>query len=105
MFQLRNRIQSPLAQLQHLFRIPGKNPSGCSEGNAAPEAFEQLRANLLLKLADLSANRRLRPVTRLCGLGKALQPDDFQKSMELIEIHNSRLCSTAALRSNAHLHS
>jgi hypothetical protein len=46
----------------------------------------------MLKLADLRADRGLCAVTRLRGLRKALQADDFQKCMELIEIHRYADC-------------
>src|SRR5262249_42273303 len=39
------------------------------------------------ELADLGANGRLRAVTRLRGLGKALEPDDFEERVKLIEVH------------------
>jgi hypothetical protein len=44
---------------------------------------------LLLELAHLRADRRLRAVARLGGFREALQPDDLQKCVELIEIHNT----------------
>ena len=76
------------AQVQHLLGVFGENPAGGGQRNAAAEALEQLGAQLLLELADLRADGRLRAVTRLRGLGKALQPDDLEKRVELVEIHN-----------------
>jgi hypothetical protein len=37
----------------------------------------------------LGADGRLRAVARLRGFGKALQPDNFEKRVELVEIHKS----------------
>ena len=62
--------------------------AGGGEGDAAAEALEQLGAQFLLELAHLGADGRLRAVARLRGFGEALQPDDFEKRVELIEIHN-----------------
>ena len=38
-------------------------------------------------LPHLGADGRLRTVARLRGFGKTLQPDDFEKRVELVEIH------------------
>jgi hypothetical protein len=59
------------------------------ERNAAAEPFEEIRAQFLLNLAYLGADGWLRAKTCLSGLGKALQPDNFQESVELIEVRKT----------------
>src|ERR1700712_2193354 len=43
----------------------------------------------MFQLANLRTNSRLRAVARLSGLRKALQPDYFEKCVDLIEIHGT----------------
>ena len=46
-----------------------------------------MRRQFLFELPDLGADGRLRAVTRLRGLRKAFEANNFQKRVELIEIH------------------
>ena len=80
-------ILRPAALIQHLRGVLGEDPAGGGQGNAAAEAFEQRGIQLLLELADLRADGRLGPVAGLRGLRKALQADDFEERVELVEIH------------------
>jgi hypothetical protein len=67
-----------------------KDLACCGEGDTAAETLEEIGAELLLKLADLGADGGLGAETRLGGLGKTLQSNDFQESVELIEVHSTR---------------
>src|SRR5262249_60841789 len=75
----------------HVEQSPGvsaKTTPRRRDGDARTEALEEGRIKLLLELADLRADGRLRTETRLRGFGKALQPDDFQKRMQLVQVHS-----------------
>ena len=89
-FQLGDGVLRALAQLQNLLGVIGEDAAGGGQRDAAAEALEQFGAQFLFQLADLRADGRLRPVTGLRSLGEALQPNDLEKRMELIEIHKSR---------------
>jgi hypothetical protein len=43
----------------------------------------------VFQLADLSADGRLRTITRLRSLGEAHQADDLEKRVELVKIHTA----------------
>jgi hypothetical protein len=51
-----------------------------------PLAGNQPR-QLLLQLADLRADGRLRPEAGLGGFGEALQPNDLEEGVELVKVH------------------
>src|SRR5262249_49400526 len=74
-------------QIQQLFGVLGENAAGRGQRDAAAEAFEQLRAQFLLELAHLGADRRLRAIARLRGFRETLQPDDLEERVELVEVH------------------
>ena len=61
-------------------------PAVVSE-SAAAKAFEQLGFEFVFQLADLRADGRLRAIAGLRSLGKALQTDDFEECMKLVEVH------------------
>ena len=54
-----------------------------------PKRSNSSAVQLLLELAHLGADRRLRAVARLRGFRKTLQPNDLQERVELIEVHNA----------------
>ena len=86
-FELGDGVLHTAAELQNLLGIIGEDAAGGGERDAAAEAFEELGAEFLLELPHLGANRRLRAIAGLRGLGKALQADNFEKCVELVEIH------------------
>ena len=90
--QFGDRVLRAAAQVEHLFGVFGENLARGGERDAAAEALEERRSQFLFQLPYLRADRRLRAVTGLGGFGEALQPDDLQERMELIEIHNLPEC-------------
>src|SRR5205823_1513959 len=97
-FQLSDGILHAAAQIEHLFGIPGEDPAGGGERDAASESFEQFGPQLLFQLPDLGTDGRLSPVARLGGLRETFQPDDFQKRVKLIEIHKKSRMRAARLK-------
>ena len=94
-FQLVERVLRLTPHVHHLFGIVGEQLARGGERNAAAEALKQLAFQLVFQLADLGADRRLRAVTGLRGFRETLQPDDFQESVDLIEIHEGPLLPVA----------
>ena len=82
-----DRVLGLLAQLQNPLGILAEDSAGGRQGNPGAQTVEQLGVQFLLQLPDLGADRRLGPVAGLRRLGEALQPDDLQKCVKLIEIH------------------
>ncbi len=87
--ELVDRVLRATAQVQHLLGVPAENLARGSQRDAASEPFEERRPQLLLELADLCADGRLRTVAGLSGFRKALQPDDFEERMQLVKIHKT----------------
>src|SRR5256885_16822074 len=79
---IRRPPRSTLFPYTTLFRSPRGG-----QRDPAAETLEEIGAQFLLQLPDLRADRGLCPVTGLGGLREALQPDDFQKCVELIKVH------------------
>ena len=77
------------AQVENLLGVIGQNPAGGGQGDFGAQAIEQRRVQFLFELAHLRAHRRLGAEAGLRGLRKALQAHDFEKRMELIEVHGS----------------
>ena len=74
-----------------------ENSAGGGERNAGAEPFEQRGVQFLLQLAHLGADGGLCAITGLSGLGEALEPDDLQKSMKLVQIHITLSCPAVVL--------
>jgi hypothetical protein len=79
--QLAHGIERLAACFENLLRVIREDLAGRRQRDAAAKALEKLRAEFLLNLADLGADRRLGAKTRLRRLGETLQADDFQKRM------------------------
>ena len=63
------------------------NPAKPDGSNAPPRG----RADFsVLELANLCTDSGLRTITRLSGLREALQANNFEKCVDLIEIHGTR---------------
>jgi hypothetical protein len=82
-----HRHQRFLAQLFQAFGIVVEHLSGRSQLYGLARAVEEAIAILLLQLADLGADRRLRAENLLTRAGKAALFGHFQKRDELIKIH------------------
>jgi hypothetical protein len=55
--------------------------------DAGAEAFKERGIEVLFELADLGANGGLCAETGLCGLGEALEADNFEERVKLVEVH------------------
>ena len=78
------------ALVQHLRGVIGEDFAGGGQRDAAAEALEKRGVELLLELAYLGADGRLRAVAGLRGFREALQPDDFEECVQLVEVHALR---------------
>ena len=84
---VRHRHQRFFAQIFQPLGIFVKNLAGRSQLYRLAGAVEQAVAILLLQLADLRADRRLRAENLLPRTGKTALSGHFQKRNELIEVH------------------
>ena len=88
--QLVDGILRTAAEVQHLLGVFAEDLARGGKRDAAAKPLEKRRPQLLLQLAHLGADGRLRKVAGLSGFGKALQPDDFEERMQLVKIHRAQ---------------
>ncbi len=82
-----DRDQGFVAQLFHAQGIVVEDLAGGSQLHGLARAIEQAVAILLLQLANLGADRRLRTENFFSGAREAALPGDLEECNELIEIH------------------
>ncbi len=76
-------------QIQDLLGVFGEDLAGGGERDLGSQPVKERGIQLLLELANLRADRRLRAVTRLRRFGETLQADNFEKRVQLIQIHDA----------------
>ena len=82
-----DRHKRLVAQFFHPYCVVVKNLARRGQLNAFAGTIEQPVAILLLQLADLRADRGLRPEDFFSGTREAALAGNFQESYELIKIH------------------
>ena len=85
---IRNRKLRFIAQLREPLGVRDKHASGWSKRYVLTGTIEQPVSVLLLQLANLRANRRLRAKYLLPGTRKTTELRDLQECHELIEVHS-----------------
>ena len=85
--QLVDGVLGAAPKIQDLFGVTGEDLAGGGQCDFGPQPFEQRGVQLLLELAHLRADGRLRAITRLRRFRKTFQADNLKKRVQLIEIH------------------
>ena len=75
---------------QRLGRVADEVLAGFGQHDALADAVEQRAADLLLELADLVRQRRLRDVNALGGAGEAQALGERREIAEVAELHRAR---------------
>ncbi len=84
----RNCREHSFARFNGLFRVLEKKLSRSRQRDFASRAVQQPGANLFFEGTDLRGNGGLRAKTLLRGSGERAQARDFEKGLELVEIHS-----------------